>query len=104
MYEIRHAAAVCACNWLVNSPCYRHRPPCSRQIGNVKVGSEHKIALQTMTTTDTRNVEATVEQVKIGRRSGEVAWLLEQLSPLRHRLLNTPTAVTSLRALRASPP
>lgn len=34
------------------------------QIGNVKVGSAHRIALQTMTTTDTRNVEATVEQVK----------------------------------------
>jgi hypothetical protein len=28
------------------------------------VGSEHPIALQTMTTTDTRDVEATVEQVK----------------------------------------
>lgn len=33
------------------------------QIGPVKVGSEHKIALQTMTTTDTREVEATVDQV-----------------------------------------
>lgn len=34
------------------------------QIGKVLVGSEHKIALQTMATTDTRNVEATVDQVK----------------------------------------
>jgi (E)-4-hydroxy-3-methylbut-2-enyl-diphosphate synthase len=34
------------------------------QIGNVNVGSEHPIALQTMTTTDTRDVEGTVEQVK----------------------------------------
>lgn len=33
------------------------------QIGNVKVGSEHRIALQTMTTTDTRNVRATADQV-----------------------------------------
>ena len=33
------------------------------QIGPVKVGSEHKIALQTMTTTDTRDVEGTVDQV-----------------------------------------
>ena len=33
------------------------------QIGKVKVGSEHRIALQTMTTTDTRDVEATVAQV-----------------------------------------
>lgn len=34
------------------------------QIGNVKVGSQHRVALQTMTTTDTRNVQATVDQVK----------------------------------------
>ena len=30
----------------------------------MKVGSEHKIALQTMTTTDTRDVEGTVDQVR----------------------------------------
>ena len=33
------------------------------QVGKVKVGSQHPIALQTMTTTDTRNVQATVDQV-----------------------------------------
>ncbi|GAX73157.1 hypothetical protein CEUSTIGMA_g610.t1 [Chlamydomonas eustigma] len=33
-------------------------------IGKVKVGSEHPVALQTMTTTDTRDIEATVAQVK----------------------------------------
>jgi len=32
-------------------------------VGNVKIGSEHPIALQTMTTTDTRDVAKTVEQV-----------------------------------------
>jgi hypothetical protein len=37
---------------------------CMIQVGNVKIGSEHPIALQTMTTTDTRDVEKTVEQVK----------------------------------------
>lgn len=57
---------------------FRRMPPCTAalaapaershllllwQIGPVKVGSEHPIALQTMTTTDTRDVEATVEQV-----------------------------------------
>ena len=31
--------------------------------GKVPIGSEHRIARQTMTTTDTRNVQATVEQV-----------------------------------------
>lgn len=34
------------------------------QIGPVKIGSEHKVALQTMTTTDTRDIAATVAQVK----------------------------------------
>lgn len=42
----------------------RRRPTRTVTIGNVKVGSEHRIALQTMTTTDTRNVQATVDQVK----------------------------------------
>jgi len=32
-------------------------------VGNVPIGSEHPIALQTMTTTDTRDVKGTVEQV-----------------------------------------
>lgn len=42
----------------------RRRPTSTVEIGNVKVGSEHPIALQTMTTTDTRDIAATVEQVK----------------------------------------
>jgi (E)-4-hydroxy-3-methylbut-2-enyl-diphosphate synthase len=32
-------------------------------IGDVCVGSEHPIRVQTMTTTDTKDVKATVEQV-----------------------------------------
>lgn len=40
------------------------RPTRTIEVGKVKVGSEHPIALQTMTTTDTRNVQATVDQVK----------------------------------------
>jgi (E)-4-hydroxy-3-methylbut-2-enyl-diphosphate synthase len=34
------------------------------QVGPVKIGSEHPVALQTMTTTDTRNIQATVDQVR----------------------------------------
>ena len=34
------------------------------QVGPVKIGSEHPIRLQTMTTTDTRDIEGTVAQVK----------------------------------------
>ena len=43
------------------------------QIGPVKVGSEHKIALQTMTTTDTRDVEGTVDQVHFHVTHGSAA-------------------------------
>ena len=32
-------------------------------VGNVPLGSEHPIRIQTMTTTDTKDVAATVEQV-----------------------------------------
>lgn len=39
---------------------------CGAQIGKVPVGSQHRIALQTMTTTDTRNVQATVDQARRG--------------------------------------
>lgn len=42
----------------------KRRPTRTIHIGKVKVGSEHRIALQTMTTTDTNDVEATVAQVK----------------------------------------
>lgn len=41
------------------------------QIGGVKVGSDHKIALQTMTTTDTRDIEGTVDQVSRCSRAGQ---------------------------------
>ncbi|GIL68785.1 hypothetical protein Vafri_22024 [Volvox africanus] len=42
----------------------QRRPTRTVMIGKVPVGSEHRIALQTMTTTDTRNIQATVDQVK----------------------------------------
>jgi len=42
----------------------KRRPTRTVHIGKVKVGSEHPVALQTMTTTDTRDVEGTVAQVK----------------------------------------
>mmetsp|Transcript_28850 Transcript_28850/g.54486 ORF Transcript_28850/g.54486 Transcript_28850/m.54486 type:complete len:738 (-) Transcript_28850:170-2383(-) len=41
----------------------KRRPTRTIMVGNVPVGSEHPIALQTMTTTDTRDVKATVDQV-----------------------------------------
>ncbi|KAK9800350.1 hypothetical protein WJX73_008117 [Symbiochloris irregularis] len=40
------------------------RPTRTIMVGKVPIGSEHPVALQTMTTTDTRNIAATVEQVK----------------------------------------
>ena len=41
----------------------QRRPTSTVWVGNVPIGSEHPIARQTMTTTDTKNVDATVEQV-----------------------------------------
>mmetsp|Transcript_69735 Transcript_69735/g.167416 ORF Transcript_69735/g.167416 Transcript_69735/m.167416 type:complete len:791 (-) Transcript_69735:223-2595(-) len=43
--------------------CVR-RPTRTVHIGDVKVGSEHRVATQTMTTTPTNDVEATVAQIK----------------------------------------
>ncbi|KAK9843665.1 hypothetical protein WJX81_001770 [Elliptochloris bilobata] len=40
------------------------RPTRTIHIGQVQVGSEHPVRVQTMTTTDTRDVAGTVEQVK----------------------------------------
>lgn len=42
----------------------KRRPTRTVMIGKVPVGSDHRVALQTMTTTDTRNVQLTVDQVK----------------------------------------
>ncbi|KAH0712989.1 hypothetical protein KY289_008948 [Solanum tuberosum] len=39
------------------------RQTCTVMVGNVALGSEHPIRIQTMTTTDTKDVAATVEQV-----------------------------------------
>ena len=41
----------------------QRRPTSTVWVGPVPIGSEHPIARQTMTTTDTKNVDATVEQV-----------------------------------------
>ena len=40
------------------------RPTRTVMVGNVAVGSEHPIRVQTMTTSDTKNVNATVEEVR----------------------------------------
>ncbi|NLM87988.1 MAG: flavodoxin-dependent (E)-4-hydroxy-3-methylbut-2-enyl-diphosphate synthase, partial [Syntrophomonadaceae bacterium] len=34
------------------------------KIGDVRIGGEHPIVVQSMTNTDTRNVEATVRQIQ----------------------------------------
>nr|GME10111.1 4-hydroxy-3-methylbut-2-en-1-yl diphosphate synthase (ferredoxin), chloroplastic [Ipomoea batatas] len=39
------------------------RKTCTVMVGNVAIGSEHPIRIQTMTTTDTKDVAGTVEQV-----------------------------------------
>ena len=55
-------------------------PRAEMQIGPVKVGSEHRIALQTMTTTDTRDVEGTVDQVYSPATQGSVANMQQHIT------------------------
>jgi GcpE protein len=45
------------------APCSKNAAICT-QVGPVSIGSEHRVALQTMTTSDTRDVEASVAEVK----------------------------------------
>ncbi|MDP8218045.1 MAG: flavodoxin-dependent (E)-4-hydroxy-3-methylbut-2-enyl-diphosphate synthase, partial [Candidatus Theseobacter exili] len=40
------------------------------KIGNVTIGGEHPVAVQSMTNTDTRNINATVRQIKRLERLG----------------------------------
>lgn len=48
-------------------------------VGDVAVGSEHPIRVQTMTTSDTKNVQATVEEVKrIADRGAEICRITVQ--------------------------
>jgi (E)-4-hydroxy-3-methylbut-2-enyl-diphosphate synthase len=42
----------------------KRRPTRTVWAGKVPIGSEHRIARQTMTTTDTRDVAGTVDQVR----------------------------------------
>ena len=78
------------------------------QVGPVKVGSEHPMALQTMTTTDTRDVEATVEQVPPrgrgrwmgrGRRDGGSAPASAVLLPAAAAAAAAPAAYSCLLLL-----
>lgn len=43
----------------------KRRPSRTVWAGKVPIGSSHRIALQTMTTTNTNDVDATVEQVRV---------------------------------------
>ncbi len=66
------------------------------QIGHVQVGSEHKIALQTMTTTDTRDVEATVDQVGSCIR---IPLTFESTDSTQHRLNPVFRTVSTLKVV-----
>lgn len=57
----------------------RRRPTRTVQVGKVSIGSAHEIAKQTMTTTNTRDVEKSVEQIiKIAKEGAELARLTVQ--------------------------
>ncbi|KAG6432822.1 hypothetical protein SASPL_104409 [Salvia splendens] len=55
------------------------RKTCTVMVGNVALGSEHPIRIQTMTTTDTKDVAATVEQVmSIADRGADIVRITVQ--------------------------
>ena len=57
------------------------------QIGSIKIGANHPIAVQSMTATRTRDIEATIEQIVTLEKAGadvvRVAQPCKQRQPLR---------------------
>ena len=57
----------------------KRRPTRTMTVGRVKIGSAHPIAKQTMTTTITRDVESSVNQIlKIAKEGADLARLTVQ--------------------------
>lgn len=58
---------------------FRRRPTCCVRIGDVTIGGNHPIAVQSMTNTDTNDTEACVAQIKrIDRAGGKIVRLTAQ--------------------------
>ena len=72
-------------------------------VGDVKLGSEHPIVRQTMTTSDTRDVEATVAEVRL--RTDPPLDVLLPLIPKEYRrqIIHVEPARAICRSPRARP-
>lgn len=58
---------------------FRRRPTCCVRIGDVTIGGNHPIAVQSMTNTDTNDTEACVAQIeRIDRAGGKIVRLTAQ--------------------------
>lgn len=58
---------------------FRRRPTCCVRIGDVTIGGNHPIAVQSMTNTDTNDTEASVAQIeRIDRAGGKIVRLTAQ--------------------------
>ena len=58
---------------------FRRRPTCCARIGDVTIGGNHPIAVQSMTNTDTNDTEACVAQIeRIDRAGGKIVRLTAQ--------------------------
>ena len=64
-FHIRHSRAVPRQKYADSIHKTVRRKTRTVMIGDVAVGSEHPIRVQTMTTTDTKDVDATVDQVRL---------------------------------------
>lgn len=74
---------------------FRRRPTCCVRIGDVTIGGNHPIAVQSMTNTDTNDTEASVAQIeRIDRAGGKIVRLTAQG---RREAENLQRIVTRLR-------
>ncbi|WP_418426870.1 (E)-4-hydroxy-3-methylbut-2-enyl-diphosphate synthase [Alistipes sp.] len=64
---------------MVNLSEFRRRPACEVHIGQVTIGGEHPVAVQSMTNTDTNDTAASVAQIeRIDRAGGHIVRLTAQ--------------------------
>ena len=64
---------------MVNLSEFRRRPACEVRIGQMTIGGEHPVAVQSMTNTDTNDTAASVAQIeRIDRAGGHIVRLTAQ--------------------------
>jgi (E)-4-hydroxy-3-methylbut-2-enyl-diphosphate synthase len=98
-------------SWTYNGLIYRRRPTRTVRVGNVAVGSDHPIRIQSMTTTSTRDTAATVRQIaglaeagcEIVRVAVPTAKDAESLAAIRRELISMGLKVPLVADIHFTP-